>query len=133
VVGVRRGHRDFLPATGPVSGWRLVLAHVLPLPMAFGCGVAMVKALAVVDGTMPLRVLAVFAFGMGALSLFLQLLVRYAADANLRLLCAVRIAPELLGTNLITNLPPATGPEDLDNPAAGPEPRPGPWSGGERS
>ena len=128
----RPGQRDFLPATGEVPGWRLVAAHVLPLPMAFGCGVATVKALAVTDGTMPLRLLAVLGAAMGAVSFFIQLLVRYTADPGLRLTCAIRIAPEVLGQDLVVPPLPDPGPDDGSTGIPGPPATDGP-TGGDRS
>jgi hypothetical protein len=98
VVGVS----DFLPATGPVSGWRVTVAHVLPLPLAAGSGAIATHALSVGDGTGPLGLIAAVAFGIGAVSVFLQLIVRYCADPGLRALCVARIAPELLPTGVLT-------------------------------
>jgi hypothetical protein len=108
---------DFLPTTGPVSSWRITLAHALPLPMAAGCGAMATHALSVDDGTGPLQVIASLAFGIAALSVLLQLLVRYSADPDLRSLCVARIAPELRAPGVLN---PAVGCLCLD--CGGPAP-----------
>ena len=91
---------DFLPATGPVSSWRVTVAHVLPLPLAAGSGAIATHALSVGDGTGPVGVIAALGFGFASVGILMQLLVRYCADPGLRALCVARIAPELLPTGV---------------------------------
>ena len=116
-----------LPPTGQVSGRRLLLAHLTPLSAAFVAALFAGRGWTTWDGTTPLFLLAALICLMAAVSVFLQLLVRYSLDPDLRRLCVLGIARELLGWHLD---PADLDPADLDQPSTSPG---APGEGGGRS